>query len=359
MKSVARLIYLAPILIFGLIAHGCGSGGGSSTPTGATGVFLKDGPVTITGSSETATQVIVTVKKIELKTDGGSSVTVYNDATGFTVDLLTLASTSQLLGFVNIPEGTYTKAEVTIDGNTAFFVKGSDGTTQALTVPEPQFDLHFATPLTVTAGQASNVVIDMMPLIAFDGTNYNLSFDDVNDDSGEVETEIDMNEVKGTVQSIDCTAGTMTISVDGKNVTVTVTNATFFDNQGSSVACSAIGTGTQVQVKGTMDAQHMVTATMVRIDDVGEGENEVNGTVLSVGASTMDMIATDGNTYTVDLSGSFEISNMSGGTGECTASATDLAAGQMVDVEGTLSGLSLSPTEIKIRSGMTACSMMK
>jgi hypothetical protein len=101
------------------ILAGCGGGGpsGSATLGKAMGIYLTDAPLL------GAESVIVSVSKIEALAQGGGFVDTGIPA--FTVDLLTLRNTEQLLGTTQLPIGQYQglrltleEASITVDGET-------------------------------------------------------------------------------------------------------------------------------------------------------------------------------------------------------------------------------------------------
>src|SRR5690242_15422336 len=84
---------------------GCGSGGsGSATVTSGTSRAPLDVYVT-DGFTDQFGQVLATLFKIEITTDGTNFQTVFEDTSGRTLDLASLASTTELLSSVTVPEG--------------------------------------------------------------------------------------------------------------------------------------------------------------------------------------------------------------------------------------------------------------
>src|ERR1051326_7656700 len=109
------VLLLLPLALW--FVAGCGGGGGISTlsdssqTTGgsraALDVYVTD------GFSDAYKQVLATLYKIELTTDGTTYQTVFSDTAGRTLDLASLASTAELLASVTVPTGTYTQARIT------------------------------------------------------------------------------------------------------------------------------------------------------------------------------------------------------------------------------------------------------
>src|SRR4051794_21364255 len=89
---------LVPLAL--LFLAGCGGGSGGSGGGAALDVYVTD------GFSDAYKQVLVTLYKIELSTDGTNYQAVFADEAGRTLDLSSLASTAELLASVTVPAGT-------------------------------------------------------------------------------------------------------------------------------------------------------------------------------------------------------------------------------------------------------------
>src|SRR5438067_1815636 len=91
-----------------LLIAGCGTGGSGTSLTSGGGRAALDVYVT-DGFSDQYKQVLATIFKIELSSDGTNYQTVFSNTAGQTLDLASLSSTAALLGTVTIPTGTYTR----------------------------------------------------------------------------------------------------------------------------------------------------------------------------------------------------------------------------------------------------------
>src|SRR5579871_2871515 len=114
---------------------GCGGGGGNSVPLtgspGGTGKSALD--VYVTDSfSDAYKQVMVTLYKIELTTDGTNFTTVYSNPSGLTLNLSSLSTTAELLSSVNVPSGSYTEARVTFSDHVTLVANNGTSTTVAV-----------------------------------------------------------------------------------------------------------------------------------------------------------------------------------------------------------------------------------
>lgn len=99
---------------------------------------------------------------------------------------------------------------------------------------------------------------------------------------------------------------------------------------GSMIASAQTNTGSQTQNAG----MHMR----------GWGDG-VAGTITSLSGNTMTVTGKNGTTYTVDISNA-KILKASKGAAPSTASASSLAVGDTVGVRGTVTGTSVSATEV-------------
>ncbi len=107
-KSLAIASFACAAAAALVTISGCGGGGGNGGSLGlsalssALNVFVTD------SFSDQYKQVLVTLYKIELTTDGSTYQTVFSDTAGQTINLSSLSSTTDLLASLNVPAGTYT-----------------------------------------------------------------------------------------------------------------------------------------------------------------------------------------------------------------------------------------------------------
>jgi len=158
--------------------------------------------------------------------------------------------------------------------------------------------------------------------------------------------------VFGTVTAISGTSLTVTSHGFGQNqnqttYTVDATNATVTKN-GSASSVGNIAVGDQVMVQGTVNGTN-VTATTIRDGMMGRGMNGngVFGTVASVSGNTITVTATmgsnggSGTTYTVDATNAAVTKN------GASSSVSNIAVGDKVMVQGTVSGSNVTATAIR------------
>ncbi len=132
---------------------------------------------------------------------------------------------------------------------------------------------------------------------------------------------------------------TTTYSVDVSGATIQKGSA---GTKPTTATVSSIAIGDKVAIRGTVSGTS-VTATEV-MDGVGgpggHGRGPgVVGTVSAVSGNTITLTNADGTTYTVEAS-SAKVSKVS------TISVSDIAVGDKIGVEGTVSGTSVTATGI-------------
>ena len=143
-------------------------------------------------------------------------------------------------------------------------------------------------------------------------------------------------EIQGTVSAIDCGAGTMTVTTDSGDVSVTFdTNTVFFAKGHTASTCDQIQTGDSVEVCGTQgDTSVLAAKVNFEAPEAPDTcEDEVSGTVSSIdcGAGTM-VVTTDSGDVTVALTDTTAFF----GPHHAAAACGDIATGDAVEVEGTL-----------------------
>ena len=334
-----------PLLLTTLPGCGGGSGGGltySGTSTGRSApleVYVTD------AFSDQYKQVLVTLYKIELTTDGTNYATVFTSDAGQTIDFAALSSTVQLLSTVNVPTGTYTSARVTFGDHITLVAQDGTSTSTAVdtslgTDSNGQIALVVPTPTKVQSGQTATVLVDfrlaefklvgsvLKPLIA------------CGDGSG-IGTKARGGHLTGTVANLNGTTGFDLQTQSGRTASVVLTSTTTITS-GQTGSAIALSNGQSVSVEGSVDATTKVlTATSVVLNDYTTiPRAEVRGTVASVDTSTNTFVLTitqaehfqpTGGTITVATNSSTHFPNgrQSQGT------FADVVAGNTVGVMGS------------------------
>ncbi len=156
-----------------------------------------------------------------------------------------------------------------------------------------------------------------------------------------------MPHVDGTITAIN--GSTITITADanhgGGTYTIDASNATFM-KAGATATISDFAVGENVWAMGTVSDNTVVATNVSDGSRMGKGfgfghgrEHGVMGTVASVNGTTITVNGKDGQTYTVDA-GNATVHKM------ITTTVSDIAVGDTVGVQGTISGTSVSATDI-------------
>ncbi len=151
--------------------------------------------------------------------------------------------------------------------------------------------------------------------------------------------------VNGNSITITSKGGLNTTS--GSSYTVDATNATIMKN-GASATASNIAVGDMIMAQGTL-SNTTITATNIRDGMMGPGMRKdmgIAGTVASVSGNTITVTSkggwnsTAGTTYTVDAT------NATVSKDGVSSSVSSIATGDMVMVQGTVNGASVTATAI-------------
>ena len=341
MRRLAGFIAAAIVLA---LSAGCGSGGSGTSLTGGGGRAALDVYVT-DGFSDQYKQVLATLFKIELSTDGTNYQTVFEDTAGRTLDLASLSSTSELLATVTVPAANYTQARITFGDHITLVSNSGTNTSVAVdssigTAANGQVAITVSTPAKVQANQANAVTVD------FKLAEFQLI-------GGKVRPSISCGlgrgdhpggghtgHLAGTITNLTDTSFTLQ-SKEGRTVTVNLTSSTTITS-GQTGATVTLANGQNVIVEGTLDPPTAtITATSVTLNDfVTINRAEARGTIASVDTAAGTFVLTvrraehiqpTGGTVTVATTSSTVI--MKGRHQQ--GALTDLTVGSVVEVVGT------------------------
>jgi hypothetical protein len=295
MKAVTKAL---AILSAAAVLFGCGGGGGGSTTGGGTAGNARVGIFVTDNLTNDYDHVWVNIRKVELNNANGGSVTVYDDATGRTVDLRALndAGTQKfaLLGEATIPAGNYKSVEITVDealslvpaGGTQALDKTFAGSANGL----KQLEFNLAQG---TVNGTQDIVADFdLSLWTVDGNLVNAVVVEGNDDNVNPGNQ-EAFQFAGTVSGLNGAAPNFTFDlVQGPWTLKVVTSAStaIFNNNGA--ANPTLANGTRVQVEGVFDTTtRTLTASEVKIKLVGENANEaeVEGAVSNITADGFEL----------------------------------------------------------------------
>lgn len=297
LHNTKEFVRLLGVLVL-LILVGCGGGAGNSLTGAVASAGRSAVDVYVTDSFNDAyKQVQLTLYKIELTTDGTNFQTVYEDTSGQTLNLCSLATAAELLASVNIPTGTYTQARVTFGDHITLVA--NDGTTSSVAVDTSvgvasggKIAVTVATPAKVTSGQLATVVIDFK-LAEFKLVGSVLRPQIGHGDETMLRTKSRSGHLQGTVANLTAGVSFDLQEAHGRTVSLLLTDATTIVS-GQTGSAITLANGQSVFVDGTFDAStNKFTATTITLNDYTTFPREsVNGTVASVNASAGSFVLT-------------------------------------------------------------------
>ncbi|HEY0565595.1 MAG TPA: DUF5666 domain-containing protein [Terriglobales bacterium] len=343
--------------VLALTLVGCG-GGSSTAPTSAPVVTpnAQSAPVGVSIGDAPSDSVIAfeaTISALTLNTSSGSSVSVLSGPAK--IELSHLAGTTEFVGSVNVPAGTYTSAVVTISGAelTAILAGSPTPVHQHFGAQSP-VTVTFASPLTVsTTAGAVALDFDLSKSLTVSGTTFTFTptitsvaaaavggENEQDDDHGRAD------DLKGTVVSV--TSNSFVLKQDtGNSVTIAIDSTTSFND---ITGLSALKPGFIVEVDAVTASDGTLHAT--RIESETETETagmEAEGLIRSISGTSL-VIAVDqsaahddasrpttGNDLSVDITKAkfrvqakkFNLSQL----GFSFGAITDLAVGQRIEVD--------------------------
>ncbi len=308
MNRLRKLAGFLAAMLSIVVVTGCGSSGTGSTGLTATGgraaldVYITD------GFSDQYKQVLATLFKIELTTDGTTFQTVFENTAGQTLDLSSLASTTELLASVTVPEGTYTQARITYGDHITLVSNAGVSTGVAVdssigTAANGQVTLTVATPARFQSNQTNAVTVDFK-LAEFQlvGGKLRPSIS-CGSGMGPHPGGLHTGQLHGTITAVTGTTGFTLVGDHGRTTTVALTSATtVISGQTGNVFTPAVGQS--VIAEGTFDpSTATLTATSVTLNDYTTVNHAgAEGTVASVnsvaGSFELTVQRADGITLT-------------------------------------------------------------
>lgn len=333
---------------------GSGSIGGSSSSSGGSraAAFVTDAP------NGQFSQVLVTIYQIELGNSAtGNFQTVFSSSSGTQVNVASLSSVADLLAISNIPSGTYDTIRVTMS-NQVMVQQSPNGPITTMTfvsanatsvgANEIQVVIQRSSPVTITAGDTDDVVVDFNLGAAFVAQNqFHCNLEEK--DQNQFRLLRQHGEVNGTITSL-ASQSNFTLQLDDGtiiNVDVLPNSPVVEQGVGNHVTLT---TGMRVHITGTYDSStNTLTANLVLVVTQGMGFGNtprVAGIVDSVDTSTlsftiiperMDHMRSDDDDQgeiTVDTSSSTLFVILTS-TGNPVGSYNDVTTGERVIVVGT------------------------
>ncbi len=151
--------------------------------------------------------------------------------------------------------------------------------------------------------------------------------------------------VGGEITAVNGSTLTVT-GRDGTTYTVNAANATVM-KEGAASTLTSLAVGEHVHVKGTLDGTTVTAESVMAGMKMGKGGPGgrhgkgpgVMGTVSAINGSTVTVTGMNGTSYVVEA-GSATVQKMAAGT------LSDIAVGDRIGVQGTVSGTTVTATNI-------------
>ncbi|HSM86765.1 MAG TPA: DUF5666 domain-containing protein [Candidatus Limnocylindrales bacterium] len=364
----ASLAAFTAALVAAIFIIGCGGGSSSTTPavpagTTATQLRVGDAPADKVLSFE------LTIASPIVATPSGGGAPVNIAVAPNRLELSHMAGKLEPLGIVNVPQGTYSSAQVTITNPEMTYLNASNAVTKLQGSPTQTITLNFSPALTVGATPGLlNVDINVANSLALDnagnitgfnftGASFTIGTKAIaaqtgrqEDDSGEIE------DVAGLVIAVSGANFTLKAGQSGAELAFVTDSTTQFSDGITGVAgmlnqivkvegitrsdgslfakeVEGIESETGAEVEGLVTAVAGVPATSFTLmaqDGIGSG---VDGS--KVGDTfTVDVSGLADSKYTVDL-GNCDTTNLTIGGAAFPFDSSHIKAGQRVEVETT------------------------
>ena len=192
-----------------LVACGGGGGSGSSAPTGTATLTMSDAPV------DGYSKIIMVVSQIRFLSDGGQDVLVLDEPKS--IDFLALSNFSEVLAKREVVIGTYSKIRLILDSLTLVQTdtSGNDTFTDVPLHGLQKIDINPQGPFQVHAGEEIVIHVDLdlnrSIHIVQAGNSNKVNFRPVIFATIATQPVDKLFRVEGTIDSIDGTAGTLTV----------------------------------------------------------------------------------------------------------------------------------------------------
>lgn len=328
---------LLMVLPMSLILSACGGGGSAQTPTTAAKASTANLQVNIGDSpSDRVIAFAMTVNSMTLADSSGASVPVISSATP--LEMMRLMGTMQPLAMISVPQGTYTKAAMSMGSATVTYMDPVTQQAMQKTVPGMTATVNFSPAVTIsgTTPVIMNFDMDMAASVSIDASGnvtlnptFRMAMGTFGSGSGQLPENGGMQHLFGSVASVSSNSFTMAMMQGSQNLTFMTNSSTHFDNvsgmgmmsNGMLVMVDAVlqsdGTMLAQEVKslmstmGGMMAQGMLTGitgnpptqlTIVMQNGAGTGmmsSTLASGITVNVGSSTPYSIDADA----VDMTG--------------------------------------------------------
>ncbi|RME73836.1 MAG: hypothetical protein D6776_06320, partial [Planctomycetota bacterium] len=286
------MLALALVCAAAVGCGGSGGGGSSGGSTSSTSVFFQDAAAAVTISADLQPvfemhELWLTVSEIRLKGMHDRLAPLTMTAAPLVVDVMTLDTTSVLLGWVGaFPAGYYDGLELEVSSAE---MRGTDlrtnqtGVTVPLVTAPMTFEAEFRPErVYLVPTSATSVVIDWRPAVqaqrdpVTNEIHYTLA-DEVHafvaGAAGAPGQPRPVRDMEGRLEQIDCAAQTLTVRAHERSLRLHFDAATTFVDHGRNpITCADLQIGDKLQVDGRLQAANTLYALGVRDKSLGGGE---------------------------------------------------------------------------------------
>jgi hypothetical protein len=284
---IISVIFIAAVFV-ACGGSGGGSSSGSAAPaSGSVAVMLTDGPY------DDLEELLITVTKVSLlRADNGREVVVFEDPTGHEVDILSYQDTNYLLTVNrNVPVGTYSKVRLEVSKVEAV---GGDCDAYGIEIklPSGKIDLNPRGTFQVVEGEALAIRLDIDAKKSFllhkAGNSGKCIFRPIIFVDIQPVSNVDScpEVLRGFIYSVSNTSTPITFDLDtnrGERLQVSIDSATvIFDENGVSVGTSVIIAGEFAYVRGRIQSDGSLLASLVVIGDVSKVKGTATAAVAVV-----------------------------------------------------------------------------
>jgi hypothetical protein len=363
-----KKVIVFTLVALALVIAGCGGGNGaSSTNAGPTNASLFTGDavnpailkfelnisaVTLTGTSPTPTTGNLLTKPAE-------------------VEFVHQAGTFEPLALINIPQGTYSGATLTVGNPELVVVNGTTPASVPVTLSSTTISVTFSPAITVSATSNSqiNFDLDLAASVTLNGSptitsatvapKFNVTTSTVNASGNEDSDSGEIEDVHGSVTAI--TAPNFTVQT--KQATITFATDANTKYKDGITQLSDMKVGDIVEVDGTTKSDGTKLATKVEREGTSSGDeaegiiSAVTGAPAATGVTIAHQVSSSASSaappltvdITINASTVFSVRADKLNVTAPAFDATHIGKGQRIEADAAAAGSPLVATKLKLR----------
>jgi hypothetical protein len=362
-----KKVIVFTLVALALVIAGCGGGGTSTTNAGATNASLFTGDavnpailkfelnisaVTLTGTSPTPTTGNLLTKPAE-------------------VEFVHQAGTFEPLALINIPQGTYSGATLTVGNPELVVVNGTTPASVPVTLSSTTISVTFSPAITVSATSNSqiNFDLDLAASVTLNGSptitsatvapKFNVTTSTVNASGNEDSDSGEIEDVHGSVTAI--TAPNFTVQT--KQATITFATDANTKYKDGITQLSDMKVGDIVEVDGTTKSDGTKLATKVEREGTSSGDeaegiiSAVTGAPAATGVTIAHQVSSSASSaappltvdITINASTVFSVRADKLNVTAPAFDATHIGKGQRIEADAAAAGSPLVATKLKLR----------